>query len=43
MKAQRYNSTLFNLVARWGWMANDTARQLHLRETNMVPIIQEAG
>ena len=47
MKAQRrnwrYSSTLsFNLGAIYGWVINTTPRPLYPRETDTLPIVQEA-
>jgi hypothetical protein len=35
--------SFFNLGARWEWAVNVTPRPLYSRETNPVPIVQEAG
>jgi len=35
--------TFFNLGAMYGWVVNATSRPLYPRETDTLPIVQEAG
>ena len=46
MKAQtgrRGVAVLVNLSARWGWVINAMPQPLYPRETDLEPIVQEAG